>query len=93
MIQDILHSSKYAGDKMKKTVTLICFIFLGSGNISCSHDSNTRENFYRGMYEGAYQLEGLKGEESNHPPDQEKPSYDQYKKERQEILTSKKKTR
>ena len=43
------------------------------------------EGYYRGMYEGANQSQEMK-RENPFPPNENPPTYDQYERERQEML-------
>lgn len=44
------------------------------------------ENICRGMYSGANQMQEMKNQEPVPPPGEEHLNYEQYKKERQELL-------
>jgi hypothetical protein len=44
------------------------------------------DNFWGGMFYGASQMQETKNEEPVPPPGEERPTYEQYKKERQELL-------
>lgn len=62
------------------TICLICFFF------SCTENEMVREGVYRGVYEGANQLQETKRVNGTAPLGKEFPTYDQYKMERQEFL-------
>ncbi|MBU3949166.1 MAG: hypothetical protein KJ882_07055 [Proteobacteria bacterium] len=59
---------------------MICFC-------SCSKNEKARDGFFRGMYEGSKQVQEIKHADETQRPGKEPPTYDQYKRERQEILT------
>jgi hypothetical protein len=48
--------------------------------------SKMHDNFWGGMFYGASQMQETKNEEPVPPPGEERPTYEQYKKERQELL-------
>ncbi len=54
---------------------------------SCSNNEKVRDGFFRGMYEGSNQVQEMKHADQPSPPGKETPTYDQYKQERQEIIT------
>lgn len=64
-------------------LAIICLTFLIS---SCANNEKVHENLYRGMYEGAKQVQKMNNPDEKPPQDIDTPSYDQYKRERQEIL-------
>lgn len=69
-----------------KIKSLIIVFFIAS-IISCSKSDKATENFRRGMYEGANKIQELNSESPTIPQGQEPPTYDQYERERQEVLS------
>lgn len=72
---------------MKLTLKFLLVIVFTTCIWSCSKNEKVRDGFFRGMYEGGNKVQEMK--HSDEPPqlDKEPPSYDQYKRERQKILT------
>ena len=59
---------------------------------ACSDSKAVRDGFFRGMYEGANQAQQMEHPEEPSTPEKEPlPTYDQYKRERQEIVTDQEK--
>ena len=63
---------------------IICFIVC---ICSCVKNEKAHEGFFRGMYEGSNQIQKMKNADEPPFPGKEPPTYDQYKRERQEMLT------
>ena len=53
---------------------------------SCSNNEKVRDGFFRGMYEGCNQVQEMRHADQPPPPGKETPTYDQYERERQEII-------
>ena len=57
---------------------------------SCSNNKKVRDGFFRGMYEGSNQFQEMKHADELPQPREEPPTYDQYQRERQEIIIDRK---
>lgn len=55
---------------------------------SCSNNEKLRDGFFRGMYEGSNHAQKMKHADQPLPPDEKPLTYDQYKRERQEIISN-----
>lgn len=62
-------------------------IFLIWSICSCAENEKSHNNFFRGIYESSQQVQEMKRADELPQPDKEAPSYDRYKRERQEIIT------
>lgn len=62
-------------------------IFVMCSICSCAKNEQTTDNILRGMYESSQQVQEMKYGDELPQPDKEAPTYDQYKRERQEIIT------
>lgn len=67
-----------------KLLVVIVFI-IGSGG--CAKNEKIREGIYRGMYDGMNQSREMEHVDEDRQPGSETPSYDQYKREREEALS------
>lgn len=73
---------------MKLTLYLFgIIIFFMISICSCSNNKKVRDGFFRGMYEGSNQVQEMKHADELPQLDEEPPTYDQYQRERQEIIT------
>ena len=66
-----------------RILIVMCFMFCLS---SCAKSGKVYDGFLRGMYEGANQTQEMQRKDLIPPPGKEPPTYDQYEKERQEML-------
>jgi len=70
-----------------KTIWRFLILFLLMGGFSACADKNKiLEGVYQGMYDGSGQMQEMKNPEPVPPPGKESPTYEQYKKEREEML-------
>lgn len=65
----------------------VIIIFSMCSICSCSKNEKTTDNIFRGIYESSQQVQEMKYADELPQPDKEAPTYDQYKRERQEIIT------
>lgn len=72
---------------MKAILRCLALILLIGCLCSCSVSKKVRYGFYRGMYEGMNQLQKAKHPDQIREPDKQPPTYEQYNRERQAILT------
>jgi len=63
---------------------IICFIVC---IFACSENAKVHEGIFRGIYEGSNQVQEMKGDDPVPSPREEPPTYEQYERERQEMLT------
>jgi hypothetical protein len=71
---------------LKTILKLFAIVFFMTFIYSCASKDKIKDGFHRGMYEGANQSQEMK--RGNPLPSSEKPpTYDQYERERQEMLT------
>lgn len=64
----------------------VIIIFFMCSICSCSKNEQASDTFFRGMYESSQQVQEMKYGDELPQPDKEVPTYDQYKRERQEII-------
>ncbi len=76
---------------MKTILRWITALSLLGGLSGCTDKNKIYEGVYRGMYDGATQMQELKNPDPTPPPRKESLSYDQYKREREEILNEQEK--
>jgi hypothetical protein len=78
------HHSKdiFLETKLRILIAILFMCLLSS----CTDKSKMHDNFWGGMFYGASQMQETKNEEPVPPPGEERPTYEQYKKERQELL-------
>jgi len=67
---------------MKNLFQFLIIILFGILLSSCTH----MESIYEGMYNGFNQISDMENDETSTLSDKRHPTYQQYKKERQEIL-------
>jgi hypothetical protein len=69
---------------MKTIPKLMVVLFLAGFLFACSNKEKIYDNICHGMYDGLQQQQDLKNTESVPPPWKEQPTYEQYKREREE---------
>lgn len=72
---------------MKLPLRFVAVIFLIGCSCACSKNEKARDGFLRGIYEGSNQVQEMRHAGEPPQPGNETQAYDQYKRERQEILT------
>ena len=73
---------------MKTTLKFSIIICFTICIFSCAEKEKAREDFYRGIYEGSNRTQEMQSDEVAPLPDKKPPTYEKYKRERQEILTN-----
>ena len=63
---------------------IICFIVC---IFACAENAKVHEGIFRGIYEWSNQVQEMKGDAPVPSPCEEPPTYEQYERERQEMLT------
>ena len=71
---------------MKAIVRLFFVVLLGSWLPACANKDKTYRGVCQGMYDGLNQQREMKDPESIPPPGSKTPSYEQYEREREEML-------
>jgi hypothetical protein len=74
--------------RILKIFTICCFIAFLS---SCGKSEKVYKGVVQGMYEGANQTQEIKKDDPTPEPGKEPPSYDQYERDRQEMIKDKNK--
>ena len=72
---------------MLKIFTICCLIAFVS---SCGKNEKVYRGITQGIYEGANQTQEMKKDDPTREPGKEPSSYDQYERERQEMIKNKK---
>jgi hypothetical protein len=72
--------------RILEVLMIFCFIAFLS---SCGKSESVYKGVARGIYEGANQTQEMKRDDPTPEPGNEHPSYDQYERERQEMINDK----
>ncbi|MFZ1985095.1 MAG: hypothetical protein WAU91_11820 [Desulfatitalea sp.] len=72
---------------MKTILKFLILIYFITCFFSCANKEKMRDNISRGIYEESNRMQEMEKDNGPPlPPDQKSPTFDQYKRERQEIL-------
>ena len=72
---------------MKTLLHLIIIIVFAVFLNSCAKNDKIQDGIIRGIYKGANQAQEMKSDDPLSSPNKETPTYEQYERERKEILT------
>ena len=74
---------------MKRILKISILCCLMGLLFSCGKSGNVYKGIKHGLYEGGIQTQEMKNDDPTPEPGEEAPSYDQYERERQEIIKDK----
>ena len=78
-------------DDLKLIITILIFFCFIAFLCSCAKNEKVYKGIVQGIYEGTKQIQEMKNDDPTPEPDNEIPSYDQYERERQEMIKDKNK--
>jgi hypothetical protein len=73
---------------LKSLIKCLALMLIIAGIGSCSNKENIRDEFFQGIYDVINQQQEMKHPDQFPPSGKEAPTYDQYMRERKEILTN-----